>query len=609
MQTPEYLEVVRERDELRAKNQQLWKIVQKQRSVIMQMKGENVELPGDNVPSKDNHSHLNSGIITENSTIQDSSSLSRSGLVKDSSLPRMDSSVDIQTSKYPIPIQNSVQSLLAPEPKSNTVLTSTKDLQITVIKSRKTDFQPGIVVYVFIFKLQISNDSIDYIEKGPPEFVALEKLLSLTVPNFTETIGTLPRDEDFMPPNSSRKIGEFLQNWLMRIIASFPDLTAMIEFFSTHRVPPPAVKVTDINQESFKKSGCLSKKGNYFGGWKTRFYSLDTATGIVHYSDVTNQEETLGSFTLHFAYCVPYASAAQTSKKDADVEKPGFVVTEYKKGAFPMKLENCNADGLPAGKVDFRHVFFTETVQERDVWVRCLAGMITRLRPDDSVAKQLFSHTVPPELDQLSRKSSAVSMAENPMPPNDGSLEWKKLQPKVSMGDKLGTSSHHSNSSKQPKQAKKGATVKPTPKVIPAVKAQKAESSPNLPPVENINPIEPIKRPIKHTSTVKSSTDRSTRPQARYVDDHSRCLQQPLPPLLVEDLPVGKSNDASKRKTNMFKDWMKRSNHEPMKPQRPLFGVTIQDAVVSTRIKPGIDIPAIVYRCIEYLDAKKGIRF
>ncbi|GAA5930392.1 hypothetical protein JCM3775_004380 [Rhodotorula graminis] len=44
--------------------------------------------------------------------------------------------------------------------------------------------------------------------------------------------------------------------------------------------------------------------------------------------------------------------------------------------------------------------------------------------------------------------------------------------------------------------------------------------------------------------------------------------------------------------------------HAP--PARPVFGVPLPEAVAISRIRPGLELPAIVYRCVEYLEAKNA---
>jgi hypothetical protein len=42
----------------------------------------------------------------------------------------------------------------------------------------------------------------------------------------------------------------------------------------------------------------------------------------------------------------------------------------------------------------------------------------------------------------------------------------------------------------------------------------------------------------------------------------------------------------------------------PAAPSRPVFGVSLKDAVAASRIRAGLELPAVVYRCVEYLEAK-----
>ncbi|KAJ3041005.1 hypothetical protein HDV00_010078 [Rhizophlyctis rosea] len=123
-----------------------------------------------------------------------------------------------------------------------------------------------------------------------------------------------------------------------------------------------------------------------------------------------------------------------------------------------------------------------------------------------------------------------------------------------------------------------------------------------------------------------------------YVDDNERVMQQPLPPPLVADNEERiKTADAAmsslsskdvatnrkaKRVTAAF-SWAKRKagaapgggGGEGGKEGgaagaggnvRKVFGVPLDVAVAVSRVKEGYELPAVVYRCIEYLDAKKA---
>ena len=39
---------------------------------------------------------------------------------------------------------------------------------------------------------------------------------------------------------------------------------------------------------------------------------------------------------------------------------------------------------------------------------------------------------------------------------------------------------------------------------------------------------------------------------------------------------------------------------------RPVFGVPLEEAVAVARVREGFDLPAIVFRCVEYLEAKSA---
>ncbi|KNE61559.1 hypothetical protein AMAG_06375 [Allomyces macrogynus ATCC 38327] len=46
------------------------------------------------------------------------------------------------------------------------------------------------------------------------------------------------------------------------------------------------------------------------------------------------------------------------------------------------------------------------------------------------------------------------------------------------------------------------------------------------------------------------------------------------------------------------------SSSNPSTPRAPVFGVSLERAIAASRIKEGYELPAVVYRCIEYLDSQ-----
>ena len=311
-------------------------------------------------------------------------------------------------------------------------------------------------------------------------------------------------------------------------------------------------------------------------------------------------------------------------------------------------MDGRNADGLPSGKIDVRHVLYAENVAERDSWVRCLAGVICKLRPNDPVAHELFqltSHTSMERPDQRDGGWTSQSPDSTPRT-SQTSLKSDPTGSNPEMADR---------SNKSNDNIKIQAEMKPSPlRITRSATAPSAPKSPSTPTSSNHaltttsstfpsdtneNSSEPpsgkFKSPRQTTAVGSTSVPDSilNRSASKHVDDQTRCMQQATPKALVAELDVGlessslgsKSRSKPGNAKGTFSDWVKRtannsmellkdrkgsnSSHNSSDIRKPLFGVTIQDAVAASPIKVGVDIPAIVYRCIEYLEAKNGTNF
>lgn len=350
----------------------------------------------------------------------------------------------------------------------------------------------------------------------------------------------------------------------------------------------------------------MTKKGNYFGGWKTRHFNLDSSTGTVFYSDA-KQSEILGSFSLNYAYVIPLS----TQRKDADAsDKAGFIVAEYKKAYFSSPIsEGRNADGLPMGKVDIRHVFYADSVQERDSWIRCMSGVICRLRPNDPVALELFEKTnnlakdkeIYNSIDSVSRSSVPNMVQATNSQHAAVAKEMEGLQNSGSVQRLKDASFENLASSNE--RIDQFRNTPPREEMI-----SKSIDRPVEEPLER----EPTRSRARPMGMISPAMEKPPLKPA-FVDDQTRCMEQRLPPILAEELEMSPSKftpDKKKAGKGMFMDWRKKSSADTSKgvARKPLFGTTIQEAAAAFPIRDGIDIPVIVYRCIEYLDAKKGTK-
>jgi hypothetical protein len=76
-------------------------------------------------------------------------------------------------------------------------------------------------------------------------------------------------------------------------------------------------------------------------------------------------------------------------------------------------------------------------------------------------------------------------------------------------------------------------------------------------------------------------------------------------------LPISKmkSENSDAKSNTVGKYFKSKSTDKPLPQTKRVFGNSLSEAVELSRISKNLPIPAVVYRCIEYLEHKKGIFF
>ncbi|KAI8903599.1 hypothetical protein EDD86DRAFT_250314 [Gorgonomyces haynaldii] len=326
--------------------------------------------------------------------------------------------------------------------------------------------------------------------------------------------------------------------------------------------------------QDYRKKGYLLKKGKALGGWKLRFYMIEKANGIMYYGE--SPTLMLGPLVdLHFSY---------VCRQPPVSEKPSFCIAQYRKQNFSMTATNpsgsseLNQMGLPDGKIENKFILYAETEQDRDDWVRCLAGQIQSLRPNDKFNNQ--------ELEQLQKQfSTEVSASKTSLV---GSKNNLKSNPELTHVKNVSTQRKISEDKTPP------AVTRPVekPKLDLPRPSTQTHSTTSHKSAEPEGP---------HISS--SSMERQFR--AKYVDDHQRVMNQPTPPSFIHE-PVSPGRDGtklSKKKTNFVKDWLKKkgtsSSQEAPKPQKPTFGVTLEESLAISFVPDYPLIPSVIYRSFE----------
>lgn len=111
----------------------------------------------------------------------------------------------------------------------------------------------------------------------------------------------------------------------------------------------------------------------------------------------------------------------------------------------------------------------------------------------------------------------------------------------------------------------------------------------------------------------------SSEGQLQVQSSHSQQQQHQSLPRPSQSSSATTSSSASNNSSGL-RGFLSRSSHEqsdrsrnkytedmPAKPANQVFGVSLEEAVRISRVTEGYELPAVVYRCIEYLDAMDAV--
>jgi RalA-binding protein 1 len=181
-------------------------------------------------------------------------------------------------------------------------------------------------------------------------------------------IATLPEGKlwkDHAPAKADQRkavLETYLQTLINLPVKSNDEVIA---FFTTDIVKETMQPVMQAGH----KEGYLTKRGKNFGGWKTRYFVLQGP--VLEYFDCRGGTH-LGSITVAGAQIGRQQRSTSTSSTDEEKEyRHAFLIVEAKKG--------------PGGNHP-RHVLCAESDDERDSWVEILVRYFTGTYSDEPVA-------------------------------------------------------------------------------------------------------------------------------------------------------------------------------------------------------------------------------
>ncbi|CEI91137.1 Putative Atypical/BCR protein kinase [Rhizopus microsporus] len=479
------------------------------------------------------------------------------------------------------------------------------------------------------------------VEKLYSDFLTLDSKLKAQRNNRSATarIGKLP-DKALFSNNAPSKVDQrkiALEQYLQHIVAlPLENTSHLCEFLSTNIVD------TVKHQIPGHKEGYLTKRGKNFGGWKTRYFVLNDNVLEYYESKEGNQ---LGSIRLTNAQIgrqMPGTTPA--AEEYNNIYRHAFLIVEQRK----------------TGSSHFvRHILCANSDDDRDEWVQALtqniqlednfkphkkkssekprklskgeirtvsAQPMSQVKLDNAADMEKFNAVVPavnvhpeengglnipnqptPSISSESSDSLPTtwgSMTDMSRPSLDHSRTLHAPRPPIvrrsSMGNLITEGKKQEHHSSRPQRAA-------SPTIITTVTSDDADN-------------EKKARNKAHRMTfwgkkMFSSSSNSSADQQQLLRSSSSTTTNNGEP----DMKLSQSNSSSTSNSSSgFRGFLSRSSHEQAERQKSkqqeeaksakqVFGVPLDVAVRISRINEGYELPAIVYRCIEYLDAMNAV--
>lgn len=311
------------------------------------------------------------------------------------------------------------------------------------------------------------------------------------------------------------------------------------------------------------KEGYLTKRGKNFGGWKARFFVLNEP--ILRYYESPGGA-LLGTIKLHNAQIGKQSSNQSSSPSRGGDDGDG----QYRHAFLILEPKRKDSNSY------VRHVLCAESDAERDAWVEALLHFV-ELNSTDERAKPVM----------LNRDSGSS----------------KNLRKQMGKRDGANTDSPESATFEGLQALSYEDTVPAQPPVI-SVTPQRIDAGTPSPPLTDHTPlgrqsqaIKPISGPSNGAKIEDAGAWGNKTPQAKDVKEPKKRGIWGF-----RDKPADLATPAEDNR---------RSFVEPPPPaeinpnSRPAFGVPLAEAVEFCPPK-GIEVylPAVVYRCLEYLEAQ-----
>ena len=320
-----------------------------------------------------------------------------------------------------------------------------------------------------------------------------------------------------------------------------------------------------------RREGYLTKRGKNFGGWKARYFILDGP--IFKYFDNKGGAQ-LGSIKLQNAQIGKQSNHGQNALEDEDNQfRHAFLILEPKKKDSSALV---------------RHVLCAESDEERDIWVDALLQYVDYRDDEDDIGAKAAQAL---KQDIGGARSPRFQRSFNDLRPPSRSSERTESKPEslraVGYNDTV---------------AGEAPVLGPGPPGARKVETPSPPHDGNFgPTVEPQGSNHPSISGPTNLQVISNSSDWGMRPPPTpsYAKDKKRSIFSGFRGRSSSDLAPGEK---------VMSPGLPPQDHYATGTPRAVFGVPLAEAVEFARpADVATELPAVVYRCIEYLLAKNAV--
>ncbi|CAI7615337.1 unnamed protein product [Penicillium glandicola] len=332
-----------------------------------------------------------------------------------------------------------------------------------------------------------------------------------------------------------------------------------------------------------QKEGYLTKRGKNFGGWKARYFVLD-GPDLRYYESPGGPH--MGTIKLHHAQI-----GKQSPKSPETASPPGGdedADNQYRHAFLILEPKKKDSSAL------VRHVLCAESDEDRDTWVDALMEYVESVSSETDGRGSASSKSQPQSQDESQKQLLSGAETKSKIFSNGNKRPGRGVD----------------NSDQDLGGSVQGFSFEDAVPADPPTIGSSLEQAPRSPRIPaalstefrdmSMSPDQPLQSP--------------------------RLISRPTNGTVIQDVEAwgNKAKTSTKEKKRSIWGFRTRSsfdlanqassetlvasnNVERTGPVRPVFGIPLAEAVQDCG-PPGIDVelPAVVYRCIEYLHAKEA---